>query len=265
MNSINNSTDLYNFLQNKPNKTDYIIDIGASWGNENDPVYDFIKNNEYKGLCIEGNTRSAEILKQNISSSFSIYNGYITPENIIEIFEKYNVPPSPDILKIDIDGYDLEVIRTILKKYRPSIIIAEINEKIPPPVLFEVLYKRDYNWDGSHCFGFSISSGEKVMNENKYKILNIYDLNNIVCIDYDLCDVMGINKNSNIDEIYKKDYILQDRRFHVLHWNQNINYWLDITDVQLLKNEIKTYYETNNDRSSFQIKTKIHNKDFALE
>lgn len=253
MDSINNSTDLYNFLQNKPNKTNFIIDIGASTGDEKDPVYYFLKKDEYKGLCIEGDSSRVDELKQKISPFFNIYNGYVNPENIIEIFEKYNVPESPDILKIDIDGYDLEVIRTILTKYRPTIILAEINEKIPPPVLFEVLYNKDYTWDGSHFYGFSISSGEKVMNEHKYKILNIYDLNNIVCVDYNLCDIIGINKNSNIHEIYKKDYILQDRRFHVLHWNQNINYWLDITDENVLKNEIKKYYEINNDRSTFKM------------
>ena len=37
----------------------------------------------------------------------------------------------------------------------------------------EIKYKETYSWDESHCFGFSISSGEKVMNANKYKILTI--------------------------------------------------------------------------------------------
>jgi hypothetical protein len=103
------------------------------------------------------------------------------------------------------------------------------------------------------------------MNENKYKILNIFDLNNIVCIDYPLCDAMGIDYTNDVNDIYKKDYVFQDRRLHVLPWNENINYWLDITDENILKYEIKNYYETNNDRSSFQIKTKIHNIDFILE
>ena len=250
---------LHNSITNPSN---YIIDIGASHGVSTDPVYNFISNNKYNGLCIEGDKNKVNVLKHR--TSFDIYDEFIYPSNIVSVFQKFNVPIDIDILKIDIDGFDLEVLRTILAVYKPKIIIAEINEKIPPPVLFEVIYKDNYEWDESHCFGFSIQSGEIVMNKFGYKILQIHELNNILCINQDLCDVIGTDNIKNIDELYKTQYINDHNRFWQLPWNSNINYWLEIKDTELLKKEITNYFCNDNNRSKFAIKTKTLNVDFII-
>jgi hypothetical protein len=266
MNFLNN---LYNKIKNP---SYYIIDIGASSGVNTDPVYNFIIDSKYKGLCIEGDKIKANELKTK--TNFDIYNEYIYPHNIINIFSKFNVPNDIDILKIDIDGFDLEVLRNILNVYKPKIIIAEINEKIPPPILFEVIYKENYEWDFSHCFGFSIKSGEKVMNNYGYKIIHIYDLNNILCINEDLYNTLCINEDlyntlnlditNNVEELYKNEYINNLERHYILPWNENVNYWLEIKDVNLLKSEIINYFCNNNDRSTAIVKNKIIDIDFII-
>ena len=258
--------DLNFFLKKIENPSFYIIDIGASTGVNSDPVFKFINDIKYKGLCIEGNSQSVNELKYK--THFNIYNGYVKPSNVLTIFENYKVPCDIDILKIDIDGYDLEVLRVILSKYKPRIIIAEINEKIPPPICFEVKYKEDYSWDYSHCFGFSVQSGAKVMNDNNYKIISLYEINNIVCINEELCKSFKIQHN-NTDEyikiLYKKEYIDNLNRLYALPWNENVNYWLTIDDINVLKNEISNYFVYNNNRSIFPIKTKIKDLDFSIE
>jgi len=247
------------------NPSKYIIDIGASSGVPTDPTFQFITNNNYKGLCIEGNSKHIDSLRNNISNTFDIYNGYITPDNILQIFSKFNVPTSIDLLKIDINGYDLEVIRKILSVYRPKLLIAEINEKIPPPILFEVKYKETYEWDYSHCFGFSLTSGYKVMNENQYNILAIYEMNNILCIDKEICENLGIVCYKNINKLYSDGYVNNPKRLNTFPWNEDVNYWLNISDNCTLKNEIKNYFCNKNTRSQFEIKTKIIDEDFLLE
>jgi hypothetical protein len=167
-------------------------------------------------------------------------------------------------VKIDIDGFDLEIIRKILTVYKPKIIIAEINEKIPPPILFEVKYKENYSWDESHCFGFSIKSGEQVMNENGYKILEIFELNNILCVNGDLCEALKEDPTNNVENLYKTQYIEKTERFNILPWNSNVNYWLDIKDPVLLKNRIINYFCNVNDRSKFEVKTKLLDIDFSV-
>jgi hypothetical protein len=255
--------DVYNIIQNP---SFYIIDIGASSGVTTDPVYNFIVDRKYKGLCIEGSSQGVNELKTK--THFDIYNGYITPLNALSVFETYKVPYDIDILKIDIDGYDLEVLRVILSKYKPKIIIAEINEKIPPPICFEVKYKDTYAWDGSHCFGFSIQSGAKVMNTNNYKIVGVYSLNNILCFSEDVCKSLNIdctNSDDYIKSLYKRDYIDNLNRLHVLPWNENVNYWLTIDDAAILKTVISAYFVYNNDRSGFVVKTKIKDLDFSID
>ena len=250
--------DIYNKL---PQKTKYIIDIGASWCIPTDPCYPFITNNEFTGLCIEGNPSCIPSLRKNTSKNFTIYNGYVTPDNILQIFEYYNVPKVFDLLKIDIDGYDLEVLRKILSVYKPSIIIAEINEKIPPPIKFEVLYRNNYQWDESHCFGFSISSGELVMKEHNYVITQIFDLSNIIAVNQAIFHDVAYD---DIVKIYTRDYINNSERFTKLPWNDNVNFWLIIDNPEVLKNKIQDYFTTKNERSKFLVKTKIKDVDFLI-
>jgi hypothetical protein len=169
-----------------------------------------------------------------------------------------------DILKIDIDGFDLEILRVILSVYKPKIIIAEINEKIPPPILFETKYTPNYSWDESHCFGFSIKSGEVLMNQCGYKILEIFELNNILCINRELCDILGEEPKTNIEMLYKTQYVDKTPLIQ-LPWNQNIHYWTNIKDTELLKTEIIHYFCNINDRSKFDVKTKVLDVDFSID
>jgi hypothetical protein len=239
----------------------YVVDIGASSGVPSDPVYPYITNPTYSGLCIEGKQENANILLRKLSNKFLVSCKYVTPQNILEIFQSSGVPKSPDILKIDIDGYDLEVLRVILTEYTPKIIIAEINEKIPPPIEFEVLYRDTYVWDESHCFGFSIASGEKVMKQHGYRIVEVHDLNNILCVRNDV-DIPSVG--NNIYEIYEKGYKENHQRFTRLPWNSDVDYWLRIKDHQELKSHITTYFTTNNSRSKFSTKTKQLGVDFSI-
>ena len=253
--------EIHNLQSKISNPSNYIIDIGASSGVESDPVYTFIVNPNYKGLCIDGNKDKIVELKKK--THFDIYDGYITPINAIDIFKKYNVPINIDILKIDIDGYDLAVLREILSIYKPSIIIAEINEKIPPPILFEVNYSDKYSWDESHLYGFSIQSADSVIGSFGYKITQIYELYNIICINYNLCDKEGIDRKTDIFQLYKNEYILNPLK-NDLWWNDDIQYWLEIHDIDELCFEINRYFSCVNTRSKFDKKTKICGVDYTL-
>lgn len=245
-----------------PSPTNYVIDIGASTGVPSDPVYPFISNPRYRGLCIEGSAGKTRHLASR--TSFNICTQFINPANIIGIFQYYNVPIDLDVLKIDIDGFDLEVLRTILSVYKPKIIVAEINEKIPPPILFEIKYKDNYEWDESHAFGFSIKSGEQVMNAAGYKIVDVFDYGNIICVSSDFCQLLGVDNAPTVESLYHTRYVSEVKAGRGFPWNANVNYWLDIQNPEVLKNEITNYFCRVNDRSKFQVKTKTLDVDFSI-
>lgn len=262
-----NPEDLLTIIQKNSEKNNYVIDIGASVGTPSDPCYPFITNPEFNGLCIEGDKNKVVHLIKRVSYKINVYCDYVTPENICNIFEKNSVPLNIDLLKIDIDGYDLEVIRKILQsKYKPIFIIAEINEKIPPPILFEIKYNKQYKWDESHCFGFSLASGKEVFENNGYYIVSLIDMNNILCIRKDKINLLPNVENfpKNINDLYEKQYINNILRPQTFPWNNDVNYWLEIKDKKQLYDEIKSYFTEKNTRSKFINKTKKLDLDFIL-
>jgi hypothetical protein len=229
---------LFERFQSLNEKSGYIIDIGAAYGPG--PVYPFLKSGFFSGLCIEADPGLFGHLCSNLpSSSISKHNGFATPETILDIFSKYKVPISPDILKIDIDGYDLSVIRTILSKYKPKIIVAEINEKVPPPVYFEVKYDSKYEWDHSHFFGFSLQAGYETLAPEGYIVDYLEEGNNVVCIHKDYLKIEQVD----IREIYKRDYLNVPGIIDKYPWNKDIHHWNTLIGEPLLK-DINDYFTT---------------------
>ena len=244
----------------------YVIDIGASTGVISDPCYPFITNGDYAGLCIEGNGAFIDKLSATICSNIKIHEGYVTPANVLSIFNKHKVPFELFLIKIDIDGYDLEVIKTILKSdYQPIFYIAEINEKIPPPICFETQFSETYKWDYSHCFGFSLQSGQKVFEANGYYIVDLYDMNNILCIRKDKAHLIPqYDFPRDVMKLYDQEYKNNIKRKSAFPWNNDVDNWLTMTKPMDLKNEILSYFTTNNQRSININKNKKLNIDFLL-
>lgn len=57
----------------------------------------------------------------------SLYNEYLTKDNVLTIFSKYQIPEEFDFLSVDIDGNDFYVLDAILHRHRPRVVICEIN------------------------------------------------------------------------------------------------------------------------------------------
>ena len=71
-----NSQDILNAIKKNRNKNYYVIDIGSSTGVKTDPCYPFITNNEFNGLCIEGDLKKIPSLQKNVSSKMLILRYY---------------------------------------------------------------------------------------------------------------------------------------------------------------------------------------------
>ena len=73
----------------------------------------------------------------------------LEPHTVQQLFIDKQVPFRPLIMKIDIDGYDYSVVRSILihlsnnsrTQYEPAFILVEMNEKVPPPINFYTRYR----------------------------------------------------------------------------------------------------------------------------
>ena len=93
-----------------------------------------------------------------VCSYSTIFQEFITVENIKELCTKYEVPAEPDFVSIDIDGNDWHVWREMNKVCRPRVLVIEYNGNAPHYVDRVMPYKADHVWDGTEYHGASIQA-----------------------------------------------------------------------------------------------------------
>jgi hypothetical protein len=116
----------------------------------------------WKGLQMDGGNENDRI---NLKKEF------ITKENILELFKKYNVPQNINLLSVDIDFNDFYCLKEILANYQCDIVICEYNgthlvneDKI-------IIYDKNGRWDGSNYFGVSLYSIDKLAKKHNYSLV----------------------------------------------------------------------------------------------
>ena len=132
----------------------YYVDIGASDGWSSSSTYPFAKSKRFSGLSVELDDKKFKKMKF-IYKKFNnthLSNSKVTPENVVNLLKEFKVPQNFDVLNLDIDSYDLFVVKKLLNSYQPKIISMEINEKIPPPIYFTVTYDENHFWKADHFF-----------------------------------------------------------------------------------------------------------------
>lgn len=161
-------------------KSKFFVDIGCSDSTQYSQS-EILINHGWSGLMFEYDEDKWRNQSNKINNSnIKVIQAKITPDNIIDIL-KSNRCVDGFFLTLDIDGYDYFVLEKILSEYKPSLIISEINEKIPPGIKFSVKYADDYWWDCSHFYGYSLSMLEDLLSKYTYKVLDL-DYNNVVLV-----------------------------------------------------------------------------------
>jgi hypothetical protein len=239
------------------NPSFYVIDIGVSDGPG--PIWHVVQDSKYKGLLIEGEYPKIPLLFQNLTNpNMEILNTFVTPLNICELFREHRVPYSPDILKLDIDGYDLSILRAILNEYQPKVIVAEINEKIPVPIRFEVLYSPTFVWDQSHFYGCSLQSFADALHPCGY-VLTRLDGNNVVAVNTQYIEAT----QKNLRDLYIEGYA-NERSIVDFPWNADVFHWLSMETVEDLMHSIQTYFGSKCTAETCVLECKEHSSSTSV-
>lgn len=127
---------------------------------------------------------------------------YLTKDNIVSIFEKYEVPKEFGILSVDIDGNDWYLLREIFKAgYSFDILIVEYNASLGPVEDQVIIYDESFAWDGTLYYGASLKALENLGNSFGYTLV--------------YCESKGVNaffvnnKHINLFEIGNKGAIFR--------------------------------------------------------
>lgn len=151
----------------------------------------------WTGLLMDGGNENIEI---NLQKEF------ITKENIISLFNKYNVRKHINLLCVDIDFNDFYVLKEILKEYTADIIICEYNATHLPYEDKVIIYDANGCWDGSNYAGVSLLSLTKLCNLHGYSLVYCNENGvNAFFVRDTLIKERGVEfKNiNNIDELYR--------------------------------------------------------------
>jgi len=124
----------------------------------------------WSGLMMDGGFENTHL---NLKREF------VTKENVLDLFRKYNVPHHINFLSIDIDYNDFYCAKEILKEHICDILVFEYNGTHLPTEDKIIIYNKFSGWDGYNYFGASLLSWKK--------LANLYDYS-LVC-----CDSSGTN------------------------------------------------------------------------
>lgn len=143
--SFNDEDTIIAGLTNRPGTKRFCVDIAAADGVSMSNTLALYRRG-WAGLSVEmdgDRFRSLARIHARFPESV-LFRGRVTPDNVIDILRAAGVPQDFGFLNLDIDGYDHFVLERILEQYRPLVICAEINEKVPPPLRFTVNYDPTY-------------------------------------------------------------------------------------------------------------------------
>lgn len=210
------------------------VDIGAGDGYNMSVAFPISKKFACRGLLIEPNLKQLERARRLFrDEDFQFNSEYTTPDNIPTILTEAGFS-KPTYIKIDIDSFDLDLLRGILlNNVRPKVFSIEINELFPPPCKFEVKYTGYQVQFSQPLYGCSLQSVTDFANEMDYSLISLA-FNNAFYVDNSLKPIGFPDKNVDIKEIYNSGFL--NRNWQTLYpWDVKFEDWLYASTSELYK------------------------------
>jgi hypothetical protein len=212
-------------LAQRPDHARYVVDIGASDGVTMSNTFALFREG-WDGLAVEAGATEFAALSRHYANfpQPSLARCKVTPDNVVPLLRAHAVPTEFGLLSLDIDGYDHFVLAEILREFRPSLVCAEINEKIPPPIKFTVLWRPDYAWRADHFFGQSLSQLHALCVLHRYALVELH-YNNAFLVPVEKCAGPGLSP----EEAYEAGYRSRPDRAQKFPWNADMEPLLEMS------------------------------------
>ena len=180
----------------------YFVDVGAGDGAKDSNTARLALEG-WQGVCFECDPETLVVLAANYAGldSVVVSGARITPLNVATLLAGHGVPREFGVLSLHIDSYDHSVLGSLLEQFRPTVIVAEINEKVPPPLAFFVQFAPDHRWDQSHFYGQSIVALGQMADRHGYKLVHL-EYNNAFLVDGSRTQVPGLTPRSAYETGY---------------------------------------------------------------
>ena len=106
------------------------------------------------------------------------------------------------------------MLDAVLAEHRPRLIVAEINEKIPPPLRFTVTWSLNYRYTGDHFFGQSVSAVAELAERHGYVLTEVH-YNNAFLVPAEHFEGTA----PSVANVYRRGYADRPDRLRRFPWN----------------------------------------------
>jgi hypothetical protein len=159
------------------NKT--VVEFGVEDGYECNARY-LVESLGWNAILLDGWDEGVRKARELYSGKpVRVAESFITAENIVELFRANGVPKEADLVVVDIDSNDYWVLQSILKEFRPRVLLLEYNARFTPPTRWIMPYNPTYVWDRSAFCGASLQAFADLGKEHGYSVVG--------------CDYQGVN------------------------------------------------------------------------
>lgn len=220
----------------------YYVDIGASNGISASNTRHLAKR-EWRGIVIESDAKQFALLSNFlISENIKKIHLKVNSKNILGVLEACDCPKEFAFLNLDIDSFDFHVLSSLLTEYRPMLICAEINERIPPPLKFTVRDGIDPSLLGGPFYGMSIAKCAELCEQHNYEIVYLH-YNNLFLIPRE----HNKWKSLTAGDAYACGYVRKAGRRGIFYWNRPYDYLVDL-EINKLKEELAQIFADKKDK-----------------
>ena len=155
----NEQSILSSVFANIGETTRFLVDLGAADGVWLSNTRYFIEQG-WKGCLLDGGHQTADV---NMA--------WITAGNIVELLEARSVPSTFDLLSIDLDGQDYWVLKSVLERYHPRVIVAEYNGIFSEHECKTVPLDPNFRFKDNDHHGASYGALKKLAQSHGYRTL----------------------------------------------------------------------------------------------
>jgi hypothetical protein len=149
------------------------VEFGAGNGLENNTHLLLLKG--WRGLWVDGDPANAAFIRSQVpvdTDRLAFDSTFINRTNICEVIErglKQVDRKEIDLYNMDLDGNDVYLTDEVLTRWKPKIIVAEYNGKLPYGLRMTVNYDENGWRKGDDFFGASLS--EHLARLNGYRLV----------------------------------------------------------------------------------------------
>jgi hypothetical protein len=202
----------------------YAVDIAAADGVTQSCTLALFRDQGWSGLAVECDANKFAKLAYAYASfaQVELAKCKVSPDNIVALLQAHGAPRDLHFVNLDIDSYDLFVVKALLAGgFRPRLISMEVNEKLPPPLYFTVLYSPDHIWQEDHFFGCSAVAAAETVRPFGY-ILAGQHYNNVFFVEAGLAAKAGI-EDRDVGVAYASGYRDAADRESLFPWNADVD------------------------------------------